>query len=88
MSLSPVPGHNVLRAQLTVIICHLGPSGSHVDVLTHKIPASEVVFVAGREIIDVNTEVKWPAWLPGDPRINMDFDTTHRARLPDTEAIN
>ena len=46
-----------------------------------KIQAAEVVFVAavGREIIDVNTEVKWPAWLPGEPRINMDFDTTHRA---------
>ena len=40
------------------------------------------MFVAavGREIIDVNTEVKWPARVPGEPRINMDFDTTRRAQ--------
>ena len=48
-----------------------------------KTQAAEVVFVAAggqREIIDVNTEVKWPARVPGEPRINMDFDTTHRVR--------
>ena len=50
-----------------------------------KIQAAEVVFVAAvaREIIDVNTEVKWPARVPGEPRINMDFDTTHQpSRAP------
>ena len=49
-----------------------------------KIQAAEVVFVAAvaREIIDVNTGVKWPARVPREQRINMDFDTTQPEPAP------